>query len=1182
VLCIGTATFRRGLLATARLTGSALLVVVFCVSGGVRVFPQPSNDFDHVRQNVRRLLDEGAYDKAEREARESSKLIEARFGLDSSEFESISDLLVESLYRNGKAASPETIELAERTLVEKERRLGPDHLDLSPSLHNVGAIREERGEFRLALPFHERALEIRVKVLGLNDPAVADSLEQVAFTLVRLERLNDAHQLLDQARAVREAGSQVAPLGLARTLELLGLMHRYAGAYALAASLLDDALAIRHQLLPDHPATAWTLLIRGDVYWLQGDLRSARRTYQEALALGEGTMGPQHPAVALYRRKVALMEWTFGNLAEARRMRESALHVGEAVLAECHLERLGLLSDLASSILEDGEYAQARGLYVRALATAERCLGSAHSLTATIIYNLADLERRTGDVAEAERLEEQVVRTWSASLGPNHPYVARALDTLAEIVESRGQIERARSLYDRALKIRQAVDPAHPDVAWTLINLARVTAASGDLNMALELIRQANDIFERAGASDEPDHFGKALALRGEIQANQGDFELARVSLLEALSLRERIFGKTHPLTAAARAQVAAADFALAARDSALSRALEAERDGRDHLRFTLRYLPERQAVAYASQRPRGLDLALSLLAIDRAARPDAVLNSVVESRSVILDELAARARSAVGADPQLASLNVAVASTRQRFANLMFRSVGGGEAVSPLVIDEARREKEEAERTLAERSATMRNELARADVGLVDVRRALSPRRSLVSFVRYERTSVTPAKNGKLMRRVAPSYMAFVVRGDDATLAVVPIGSAATLDWLVAQWRAETTGAIRAPSPDEAIKSYRAAGSALRQRVWDPLRPYLNDVETVFIVPDGTLNLVSFAALPVGQSSYLIDRGPIIHYLAAERDLVNETTSSSSGRGLLALGGAAFSDATLFARTSKPASPAAAKASPDAVLASVRSSSSDTLRAGCGSLQTMQFTPLAGTSREVRAVAALWTESPAQVLEGRDASEPAFKREAPGHRVLHLATHGFFLGNDCAPAGAATRSVGALTTGQTKTANRPSQPKRSSSALSENPLLMSGLALAGANRRSAAGPNEDDGVLTAEEVSALNLEGVEWAVLSACDTGLGEVKAGEGVFGLRRAFQVAGVRTVIMSLWPIDDQATRVWMRALYQGRLQKRLSTAEAMHNASLSVLRERRARHQSTHPFYWAAFVAAGDWR
>jgi CHAT domain-containing protein len=109
-----------------------------------------------------------------------------------------------------------------------------------------------------------------------------------------------------------------------------------------------------------------------------------------------------------------------------------------------------------------------------------------------------------------------------------------------------------------------------------------------------------------------------------------------------------------------------------------------------------------------------------------------------------------------------------------------------------------------------------------------------------------------------------------------------------------------------------------------------------------------------------------------------------------------------------------------------------------------------------------------------------------------------------------------------------------------------------------------------------------LDLQGTEWAVLSACDTGLGEIRAGEGVFGLRRAFQIAGARTIIMSLWSVEDESTRVWMHALYEGRLQRRLDTAAAVREAGLTVLRARRAKGQSTHPFYWGAFVAAGDWR
>ena len=121
-----------------------------------------------------------------------------------------------------------------------------------------------------------------------------------------------------------------------------------------------------------------------------------------------------------------------------------------------------------------------------------------------------------------------------------------------------------------------------------------------------------------------------------------------------------------------------------------------------------------------------------------------------------------------------------------------------------------------------------------------------------------------------------------------------------------------------------------------------------------------------------------------------------------------------------------------------------------------------------------------------------------------------------------------------------------------------------------------------DDGILTAEEVSGLNLQGLEWAVLSACDTGLGQIRAGEGVLGLRRAFQIAGAATVIMSLWSVDDDATRLWMQALYEARLRDRASTAQAVHRAGRAVLQSRRALKQSTHPFYWAGFVAAGDWR
>jgi len=221
---------------------------------------------------------------------------------------------------------------------------------------------------------------------------------------------------------------------------------------------------------------------------------------------------------------------------------------------------------------------------------------------------------------------------------------------------------------------------------------------------------------------------------------------------------------------------------------------------------------------------------------------------------------------------------------------------------------------------------------------------------------------------------------------------------------------------------------------------------------------------------------------------------------------------------------------------------------------AACDAYRTLHFEPLPGAAREAASVSAIWrqTGGAESSLVGAFARKNSVLEQAAGKRVLHLATHGFFL-DDCGPAASAAGGI-------------------------ENPLLLSGLALAGANESNRPG----EGILTAEEIASLDLDGLEWVVLSACDTALGEIHAGEGVFGLRRAFQLAGARTVIMSLWQVDDNTTRLWMEALYRARFLRGTATSEAVRTATLSVLSHRRAAHLSTHPLYWAGFLAAGEWR
>jgi CHAT domain-containing protein len=142
--------------------------------------------------------------------------------------------------------------------------------------------------------------------------------------------------------------------------------------------------------------------------------------------------------------------------------------------------------------------------------------------------------------------------------------------------------------------------------------------------------------------------------------------------------------------------------------------------------------------------------------------------------------------------------------------------------------------------------------------------------------------------------------------------------------------------------------------------------------------------------------------------------------------------------------------------------------------------------------------------------------------------------------------------------------------------------MFLAGLAFAGANVRDRATDGEDDGILTADEISRLYLSSAEWVVLSACDSGGGRIQLDDGLLGLRRAFQIAGAKTVIGSLWPVDDELTREWMRKLYESRLEEGLDTPASVHAANIALLERLHRDGPSTHPALWGGFVSFGSWR
>jgi len=1038
----------------------------------------------------------------------------------------------------------------------------------------------KQGQYADAEALSRRLVARAEAAAGADSFQVADALDVLVTCLLRGGKVDpSSRQLAQRALTIRERAFGPDHPDVARSLNNLANVLGSTGDYAGARRLQERALAILEKALgPDHPDVAKSLNNLGRLLMATGDYAGARPLYERALAIKEKALGPDDPDVAASLNSLALLLYETGDYAGARPLYERALAIKEKALGPDHPDVARSVGNLANLLWSSGDYPRARPLFERSLAIHEKALGPEHPDVARSLSNLANLLLSTGDYAGARPLYERALAIDEKALGPDNPDVAQCLNNLAELLRDSADYAGARPLYERALAIwEKALGPDHPNVAECLNNLAELIRDSGDYVGARPLQERALAILEKALGPDHPD-VAESLNNLALLLWDTGDFAGARPLLERALAIRLKVLGPDHPDVAITLSNLAEVDLALGRPAAALDAALRAEDIGREHLRLTCQTLPERQALRYASVRASGLDVALSLAS--DGLDPESlrrVWDALLRSRSFVLDEVASRHRQV----SEITRCSKEFASASERLANLMVRGPGQD---SPekyrRLLDGARQEREQNERRLAESCSGFRQEQAANRMGIADVARALPAGSALVAFACYDRkpgpgqeaakTKVqTTASRGRSRppgSSETPSYLALVLPAGDGEPDAVAIGPASEIDPLVARWQteAERPPQLSGAKHENPEGAYRTAGEALRKRIWDPIAARVRGAQRAFIVPDGGLNLVNFAALPAGGSGYLLESGPTHHYLSAERDLMPSESEPPHTRGLLAVGGPAF-DQSPFVAGGIPADRAA-----DAYRGE---------RSSCDDFHSVHFGPLPATVREAEEVAALWGvvggagRAEAMRLTGAAATETAFKKYAPGRSVLHLATHGFLLGGRCPSALDRTRGIGGLASADL------SEPPR---VTGDNPLLLSGLALAGANRREQASPGQDDGILTAEEIAALDLSAVEWAVLSACETGIGEVKAGEGVFGLRRAFQVAGAKTLIMSLWAVEDESARQWMKKLYQGRLLKRLGTAEAVREASIEVLRERRAKGESTHPFYWGAFVAAGDWR
>lgn len=952
-------------------------------------------------------------------------------------------------------------------------------------------------------------------VRARDDPALAVA----AWAVVEARRA----AALDGA-----ARSHLSAVGivLAESLNSLGNLLNRRRFYDEALGAFEESLEVRRQVFPpEHPQIARALHNVGEARMLVGRIEEARLDLRAALEMRRALAGDRFPGVVATSLRVygELLVLT-GEPGAALELFRDALPRLRDTFGDAHWRYAAGWVSLGEVFEELAETVPAEDAYRQALAALERSPSDEAARKAEVRGRLGALLAESGRIEAGKDLLSAARETYDSLAAPPLADLARTFRGLARIARTTGRAEESLELYRRAGETLRQYDGVHPELVEILPEIAE---------LELEL--------DPATAEATLTEFAELVGLLGP----SAYAARARLALLRAAS---------------------SADPAFAARVAAEAGELSAR-----YLASVVRVLAPSSAEDFKARRRRALDLALARLT-DMLAEPTVDLSVVVSRREIVdrvwtavaahrglltieLERRYAEARRAD--DPELRELFANLRDARRALAQTQVRGRGGPTLAAQrglLRVADAR--VLAIESRLAEKVASARPAAEGASADLAARRAALPEDAALLAYVRYggEQSADGPgARYGVFVGRAA------------APPTFVDLGPAAEIDAEVRAWREALARIEPSWAATEAV--LRRRGEILRRRILDPVAASMEGVHRVHLVLDGALFLVSFAALPSPHGDgYLVDAGYSFHRLVAERDLEPAPATPTWPRTLLAIGGPSFDSDAEMATASLDA------ASLDA--ASLGAASRGAAgRDPCLGGDSLYFFPLEEAGLESREVAEIFRrdarpEARVTELGGAGATEAAFKRLAPSHQVLHVATHGFF--------DLSCRSTSRVR-GFADLAAMPGDAV--GGAVNGDGGAVSGLAFAGANRGIRGAPEEDDGILTADEIAGLDLSGVEWVVLSACETAVGRVSDGEGVLGLARGFRVAGARTLILSLWPVDDGATREWMRHLYEARFQARRPTADALRQASLEILAQRRRAGETTHPAFWAAFVAMG---
>jgi CHAT domain-containing protein/Tfp pilus assembly protein PilF len=847
-----------------------------------------------------------------------------------------------------------------------------------------------------------------------------------------------------------------------------------------------------------------------------GKYAEAGQAIEKAIEINHAELGPESETYLLNLTQLGRIADAQSDYERADTIHRQILAIEQKIFEPNHPHTANTLNYLAVVQHHQENYPQAVEYHRRALAMRESIYGPAHPHVAASLINLGVVHNSLGDQLKAVEYYQKALVIQEKTTGLETFNAAVVHNNIGEIYNGRDEYEKAEPYLEKAVAILEKIyQPDNPRIFDVLTNLALSAVGMKKLERADELFRRILAAREKTYGANHPltAHANYNL---GNLSALRNESDKAGLLYRRALEVRENKYGGESP----AVSEVLSALALLEARKGNIETALGLQRRSNEiderSISLNLTIGSERQKLAYLSSLFDRTNQSISLqtgFAPDDPLAIELSLTTVLRQKGRVLDAVAQNLtelrRRSGQADRELLDRFSKIA---QEISELIL----GGVGEKPLAEHQAKikalqEEREKIEDEISRRAAGF---FSRSEpVTLQSVRALIPADFMLLEFAAYTpEVSLTNRDSASAKQR----YVVYLL-SNEGPVRWKDLGEAAQIDDAIRSFRQ----ALRDPQR----KDVQQLARALDAKLMEPVRGLLGDRKKLFVSPDGSLNLIPFEALVDENNRFLVENYSF-NYLTSGRDLLRMQTPRINQNNPVVVANPTFG------------APDAARVA--SLRTNLRGNKRQSLTA-TRDLSETYFAPLGSTAEEARSIGLLFPE--ADVMTERRATETTLKQiKAP--RILHIATHGFFL-----------------------------EDRHSKNTGTENPLLRSGLALAGANQRRGS---PDDGILTALEASGLNLWGTKLVVLSACDTGLGEVRNGEGVYGLRRAFLLGGAESLVMSLWAVSDLVTRELMISYYKN-LKQGAGRGAALRQVQLEMMK----RPNRQHPFYWASFIQSGQW-